>query len=484
MRSVTIQTYIWLALPVLIFLACWLREMVSVPLTAATLASLAWIFSRRKESPIFHSEGFAGAIRRDRRLLWISLALVAAVILCGIGGLVSQTSTDQFGRNGVFYDLVARPWPVEYPPVDGNPRIMCYYLAYWLPSALVAKMFGGSMLAGNLFQIVWASWGLFLTLAFLFSYCGSRKLWLVFLLFFFFCGWEMVEGLLFYPQEKFDFFTFMENHNDTAVPYYALPLSHSTIIQAYNQAIPAFLGFSLLYFQRRSPGWMLFTFSLILCYAPMPCLGIFPAMLYWLGRNFRTSLSLPNLLGLALCLIFSIFFIANAKGSHTEVASDPDHILMVLGYGAAWLALSVAVYLPFIWRSVKSDWLFWTLLVTSLLGALLSAYGSPDVGWRIPTALGLYLMAKVAREAVSTTHWGRPRNILFAAALAIGSLSPLTSYYLRLHYEVREVIVKGESPRDTRIEGYLTDPGRNPYYYNYVSERAGFFYRHLMRRHR
>lgn len=40
-----------------------------------------------------------------------------------------------FFRNAVFMDLVERPWPVQS---GGNALV--YYLGFWLPSALVAKL--------------------------------------------------------------------------------------------------------------------------------------------------------------------------------------------------------------------------------------------------------------------------------------------------------------------------------------------------------
>ena len=123
----------------------------------------------------------------------IILAILLAAIYCGIGGLYSQTYTDAFGRNAIFYDLVKLPWPTEYSPIDGNQRTLVYYFGFWLPAAGIAKICGHSIFVGEMVQLAYAVWGLWLITAFLFSYCRGRRRWLALLLLFFFAGWEVVE---------------------------------------------------------------------------------------------------------------------------------------------------------------------------------------------------------------------------------------------------------------------------------------------------
>lgn len=488
MKSIVIQAYVWLALPLLIFLAFWVIPWISVPAITAIILILAKIFREKSDSQLYKSRGFAASLRFDRNIWWIILVILLVSIYCGIGGLYSQSETDAFGRNAVFYDLVKFPWPTQYPPLDGNPRFMIYYFGFWLPAALIAKMFGGSVFAGEMVQIVYAAWGVWLITAFLFSYCHGRRRWFTFLLLFFYCGWEILQSIILWERFMGDY-TFMDfyiGQLDSDNPGYSMMTMHITLIHIYNQAIPAIFGFALLYYQRNCLKYFLFTFSLLMIFAPIPALGILPVCVIWCLRNFRRALTLINIFGILLTSLIAIFYMGNSLRTMSCFITSSYEIIKLAKYCCIWLFIDVAVYIPFIWNRVKHNRMFMLLLLISILGPLFSLHGRSDFGWRLTSGLAVFLMFTVIKAAVYVRNWRTPRNICFAIVLALGATGPIVAYSRRSYFEIKEVIIEGKSPRNTLIEGHLSDkdyPG-NWIYVNYIAERGSFFYRYLMRRDR
>ncbi|MDE5842364.1 MAG: hypothetical protein K2H35_01345, partial [Muribaculaceae bacterium] len=137
----------YLYLPLAIFLFGWVRPEFAIPL--AILSGLLPIrICRKLKSAEFHFQ--------RRKLLIAAGIILLWVILSGIGGYVWQNRWDHFFRNAVFNDLIQRPWPVA----DGND-ILCYYLGYWLPPALLAKITGSSAI-GNFAQLIYGFFGVLL----------------------------------------------------------------------------------------------------------------------------------------------------------------------------------------------------------------------------------------------------------------------------------------------------------------------------------
>lgn len=130
----------YLFLPLAIFLCSWAKLWIGIPLTI--LLGIAPIFMLKD----VRGETVPGSLRQETTVFFV---LLIWVVLSGIGGYVWQNRRDHFFRNAVFMDLVERPWPVQS---DGNALV--YYLGFWLPSALVAKL-THSLETGYLMQLVY-----------------------------------------------------------------------------------------------------------------------------------------------------------------------------------------------------------------------------------------------------------------------------------------------------------------------------------------
>ena len=501
MKSIVIQAYVWLALPLLIFLAFWVIPWISVPAITAIILILAKIFREKSDSQLYKSRGFAASLRFDRNIWWIILVILLVSIYCGIGGLYAQNYTDAFGRNAIFYDLVKLPWPTEYSPIDGNARTLVYYFGFWLPAAGVAKICGQSIFVGDMAQLAYAVWGIWLITAFLFSYCRGRRRWLALLLLFFFAGWEIVENhfMLHHNLGNYPFIEFFLCAADTA-NYFALNTMHPILTMIYNQGIAAFLGITLIYYQRRCFHTLIFTFSLLMIFAPIPAFGILPICIVWGLMHFRKSLSFPNILGVLICVLIASFYMGSPVGAEIDLAEihDTHSLVFMAKCCILFIVTCIAVYIPFIWRSVKNSYLFWALLAIACAAPFFTLTGRIDFGWRIPTGLAVFMLFTVTKTAVNVKKWNTPKNVCFAAVLAIGALSPIIAYAKRTYFEINDVIIDGKSPKFDDYNGYLSikhyitpknsrNPGEDAFlqrvlYTTYVCEKETFFYRHFQRR--
>lgn len=118
----------------------------------------------------------------DSKFLIMTILLFLFTIFSGIGGLAYQDYWDHAFRNAVFNDLVNHSWPVT-ETIDGKIELLCYYFAFWLPAAIVAKL-TGSMFLGNMVQLAYAFIGFMLIAIFVFNNIGEHKikLWILILI--------------------------------------------------------------------------------------------------------------------------------------------------------------------------------------------------------------------------------------------------------------------------------------------------------------
>ena len=102
-------------------------------------------------------------------LIVLAVVSLIAVFVSGVGEYI-YSMPDHVFRRAIFNDLINYKWPVIYDyRTQFNPRAIAvlgktegttalvYYTAFWMPSALVGKLFGTA--AGNVFLLIWTSLG-------------------------------------------------------------------------------------------------------------------------------------------------------------------------------------------------------------------------------------------------------------------------------------------------------------------------------------
>lgn len=330
-------------LPVFLFLLLWLRPVAGIPL--AVLLALALV--PKAQTPVFmHSPferlvlGLRTRVQRptshtteenDRTIplsLIVLVALVALLwcVLGGQGGIWFQNG-DWDGRNAVFRDLITHDWPVVYE-YDG--AALCYYVAHWLPSALVAKLLvlvlGGeaAWMPSNLVLLIWTATGV--TLLFLLVIdlldLRSRKMALLGML---------VLMLFSTPDAAGMVLAGTTSRAHTHIEWWALNAQFSSIttclFYVFNQVVIPWIC-TLLFLRERTPARYLLLWVACLLAGPLPAIGLAALML---GEGLsqliasqerpallRSVVSRPNLLALPSVLAIGLFYLSTTAYEPTE----------------------------------------------------------------------------------------------------------------------------------------------------------------------
>jgi len=192
-KRLRILSFIYLGLPILIFTVGFLRWYIALPAACVTLLSGLYACRNNQKAHI------AKELIVSRAQL---LAIIAVILLWtwlgGLNGLFYQTD-DWPWRNAIYHDLVEKSWPVIYPE---KGSALVYYIGFWLPPALPAKLIGhltgNADLTWRVAQAalwLWSCLGLLLTALTLMFYVNAdthSKRWAALLIFIFFSGMDIL----------------------------------------------------------------------------------------------------------------------------------------------------------------------------------------------------------------------------------------------------------------------------------------------------
>jgi len=137
-RALRMVSVVFLSLPLLIFMAGWLRTPLAVSFSVILI--LAVIALVRSQRDLISPPG-----EKEIRLsLWKLLAglvpVAVLVLMSGAGGFGPRT-WDWVKHDAILRDLIVQPWPVRYATDTGSTGLV-YYVAYYLPAAVIGKLGG------------------------------------------------------------------------------------------------------------------------------------------------------------------------------------------------------------------------------------------------------------------------------------------------------------------------------------------------------
>lgn len=296
--------YLYLILPFIIFILGFVKPIYAILILIVTLY-LIWI--------IFHSQCSSIYINRDdfKKIIIVFIIIILWVLLSGIGGQSYQTE-DFFWRNGLFQSLVNEKWPIVKDVIFNGElasRGISYYFGFWLPSALIGKIFG--LTIANLFQIIWASIGILLVYLGISIKFKKFVIW-PFIVFIFFSGMDI---LGYYLQG-----TDMSTINQTThLEWWSIFefSSHTTqLFWVFNQAIPAWVATIYLILEKENKNFG-FIFSSLLISSTLPTVGLIPFCIYYFfSREYNSKKKYSKEWWIiwfkdsfSLCNILSVIFI-------------------------------------------------------------------------------------------------------------------------------------------------------------------------------
>lgn len=481
-----VQAYLFLALPTIIWLAGWIRPGISIPIIIAAIYALYQICTGSQSSLLTSDD--LQPVTRNRKY-WINIILIAiAVAITGVGGIFFQGNGDPVYRNAVFYELVERSWPVKYPGEGSS--ILCYFTGFWLLPALIAKS-TGSIFIGDLAQYLYSLWGMTIIFNFLYACHGGTAKYRILIFFLLYCGWDVAISQIF--DNVTNLHDFIYQQKDLSSVYYASNTPYTLFKYNFNQSYATFIALLLIYHSRRGLSTLIFTYSLMFISAPFPAAGILPLVAFATLKHLRKSVTYQNAIGIMILLLESAYFLANNNGTH-PINSNPNDGTNILFAGVIFIIFSYCIYLPWIWKSVKRDPIFWTLSAVMFFAPYLSLGGSPDFGFRLGIPFAIYFMMKVLDRMIAVKEWRKPANALLGIIFLIGSLAPITSYrctqLTAVEYNKSEesVIAKKWDPRTylfsrkaDLLMGKLHSE-ENFYYNNFIADGENFFTKYLITR--
>ncbi len=306
--------WVYIILPFMLFCIGWLKLYYSLAMVAILV--LSYILSIKSVTNYYE----INLKKHSRKIVLALSAIIVLVIFSGIGEYSYQVEDHQF-RNGVFHDLVTHHWPLRMNergnlPTIHQPVLYIYYIEYWLPAALIGKLFGWAI--ANFFLWLWTVLGTTLTFYFLCRYFKIFSLKAL-LMFFFFNTIYILVSFLKYP-------IISVITSDYTIWSGQMVLAGSNIDSLYwiyNQTVTPLLIIAMLLnnLSRQSIG---FLYALCYLHGPFTFIGFFPFLCIMLVNDIflakdgtfadriRPYLTFQNLIGSVSVMIIGYFYLSGS----------------------------------------------------------------------------------------------------------------------------------------------------------------------------
>ena len=159
---VCMLAYIYMTIPIIIFLITWLKAYIGFPMAVILLFGLFTIYKNEYKGQDTY---FKFPIKH---LVIILILLFVWIVLSGAGKLFYET-WDWHWRNAIFRDLINYKWPVIY---EESQTALVYYIMQWIVPAIVGKIGGWSI--GNFALMIWNLIGVVLVYFLLIHICKKK----------------------------------------------------------------------------------------------------------------------------------------------------------------------------------------------------------------------------------------------------------------------------------------------------------------------
>lgn len=334
---------LYLCIPYLIFFTGWLRWYFALPGIILIIIPV-FLYFREAHQTLKSKHHHQQLLRINLKHIIISILLaLTLLVISGVGGYGYQNS-DWRKHNAIFKDLITRPWPVVYKVNDIKSPLV-YYIAYYLPAALVGKL--GGWFWANQFLFVWTFIGLILAMLW-FLILILRAHYFIPFLFAFFSGLDALGLWLINWLNNKPFFSGNWRHIEWWAMIWQYSSHLSLLFWVPNQAVAAWIISaviiqSILY--HPSKRYILFYLSLTLLWSPFITIGV---SLYLFGdfltesgtllKRISKYISVPNICGFVLMVILSLFYSARFYTRPLPARGNlaTGFIFFMQGYSKYW----------------------------------------------------------------------------------------------------------------------------------------------------
>lgn len=450
--------YAYVLLPFLIFSLGWMRLYFSIPVVVILLGCF---WKACKESPALWMPELH--FENVMKILFILGVIALWVYYSGIGKFVFQNA-DHPWRNGIFNLLVESEWPVvsaDTLPGTTSKSALIYYIGFWMPSAVIGKLFG--LNAGYCAQALWAFLGIALVYYLICARNKKLEVWPL-AIFILFSGLDIIgEQLLGANVFTIDTCRHLEWWN----PAYQYTSMTAQLFWVFNQSIPAWLCTMLIFMQRNGRNMVLILACSMLS-STFPFVGLLALVTFlvlsrayeqtWHGKRnahesretehgkfpphestlimtfIKTTITdvftVQNVLGGGIVGIFSFLYLStNLSGG--DIMNQPPlfggkYTLMLY---VTFLLVEIAVYVVLLYKYNRKNALFYFSVFMLIVIPPVHVGSSYDFCMRASIPF-LFVLMLLTMDAVRKSYETKDKRLYYALvlALAIGSVTPVHEF--------------------------------------------------------
>lgn len=481
---------LFLTLPFIIFSLGWIRIYYAIPILIATIYAF---YKSMKYMPSLWLPDF----NQDNIVkITIIIGLLAIwIYYSGIGKFVYQND-DHIIRNTIFNLLVEKNWPIRNYTVlqELSPGVestgMVYYIGFWLPAAIIGKLFG--LRVGYYALAFWSLIGLSLVYYFICARYKKIILWpLVIVIFFSGCD---ILGVFLSGENIF----LLDNtmHLERWGNPYQFSSMTTQLFWVFNQAIPAWVATSLL-LHLKDNKLVLFIASSLMISSTFPFVGFIILILFigWqrksteklqelkvkkhIQKYINSFFSIPNIVGGGIIGIISfIYLISNTAGTYIMKTSNGGAALenSLPKYGI-FILLELFVFTFPLYFYNKNNKLFYFIIISLCIIPPIKIGYAVDFCMRasIPS---LFILMILIIDALKKSYAEKnfPIYISLIIILAIGSITPLHEMARTITNTINNInneqIVYARDEDEIVVMSHhnFAAPLKGNFFYNYISK--------------
>ena len=270
------------------------------PLDWNSLRAFYWLYTWRtlQKTTISTPETF---ISLPTFLLCLGISIVLNYVL-GIGEFRPQTYDFQ-ANNFKYYDLITHDLPIYYAK---QQTYLCYYTGYYLPSALLAKVFG--IETCRYFSFIWSVFGMWLVFLWISTFTRKNIVKLLAIVLLFSNAWFVIKLLM-----NFEYF------QEFLQPYYIqlnqFKLITTSLIRNYAWAtqhtIPACLGVCVLIENSKNKTDLKYLLLMLLStmfWSPLTAVGLFPFVAFYFLKDIKNVFLSKSAYDLIIMILLILSF--------------------------------------------------------------------------------------------------------------------------------------------------------------------------------
>ena len=333
-QTLKISTILYLLIPSVLFLLTWIHLWIGIP---CVLFIVFYTWKTLQKTTVSTHETF---ISLSTFSFCLGISIILNYIL-GIGEFRPQTYDFQ-ANNFKYYDLITHQLPIYYAE---QKTYLCYYTGYYLPSALLAKVFG--IETCRYFSFIWSVFGMWLVFLWISTFSRKNIIGLLMIVLLFANAWFAIKLLI-------NFAYFQEHLQPYYIQLNQFKLITSPLIKNYAWAtqhtIPACLGVCVSIDNFRTKTNLKYLLLMLLStmfWSPLTAVGLFPFVAFYFLKDLKNVFSINSIgsLMLMMFLILSftplLLYFISTEGIHVNNTE-------------------------FIWQTgVKSWWIFYLIYTIS-----------------------------------------------------------------------------------------------------------------------